>query len=294
MPQIGIQRLDTSASKWPLLNWLGPWQIEFLLGYMDGPRIQKDTFYNALRFTFQPLPGLEIGLSRTQQFCGQGHACAPLRDYFSFANDLSVVNRTNDQGQIDIKYSRVLGGVPFEIYMQLMNEDSSPITHSGTSHLFGTTLFLPMGAQPLRLTLEYADSVPTVNIFSFGSVFHGFAYNNYSYPDGMRYRGRSLGFSLDSDSRLMSLQASWSDSGSRFYELSLHNAHISNPNLGLGGAGFFNAVTAAPVVVNMGEARVTLPMRGFKLDLAARLQDDQPRPQRGFQASFEAALTINF
>jgi hypothetical protein len=294
MPQIGIQRLDTSASKWPLLSWLGPWQVEFLLGYMDGPRIQKDTFYNALRFTVQPLPGLEIGLSRTQQFCGQGHPCAPLRDYFSFANDLSVVNRTNDQGQIDIKYSRSIGRTPFEIYMQLMNEDSSPITHSGTSHLFGATLFLPMSGQPLRLTAEYTDSVPTVNIFSFGNVFHGFAYNNYSYADGMRYRGRSLGFSLDSDSRLMSLQASWSDPGNRFYQLSIHNAHVSNPNIGLGGAGFFNAVTTAPVIVNMGEARVTLPMRGFKLDLAARLQDDQPRPQRGFLASFEAALTVNF
>lgn len=289
MPQIGIQRLDTSASKWPLLNWLGPWQIEFLLGYMDGPRIEKDTFYNALRFTFQPLPGLEIGLSRTQQFCGQGHSCAPLRDYFSFANDMAVANKTNDQGQIDIKYSRVLGQVPFEIYIQLMNEDSSPITHSGTSHLFGATLFLPAGGSPLRITAEYADSVPTVNIFSFGSVMHGFAYNNGAYADGMRYRGRTLGFSLDSDSRLASLQASWSDRGSRFYEISVHHAVISNPNNPRG-----NVVTSAPVIVNMGEARVTLPMRGFKLDLAARLQDDQPRPQRGFQASFEAALTINF
>ena len=29
MPQIGLERLDTSASKWPVLRWLGPWQLEF-------------------------------------------------------------------------------------------------------------------------------------------------------------------------------------------------------------------------------------------------------------------------
>jgi hypothetical protein len=289
MPQIGIERLDTSASQSPWLHWLGPWQVEFFLGYLDGPRLQKDTFYNALRLTIQPVEGLEIGLARTEEFCGQGHPCSPIRDYFDLNNDPVHTDKTNDEGLIDIKYSRTLSGLPFEVYMQLMNEDTSPFTHSGTSHLFGATVFLPAGPSPVRLTAEYTDSVPTADIFSFGDVFHGFAYTNGTYIDGMRYRGRTLGFSLDSDSRLLSLQGSWSDAGGRFYELSLHHAAIGNPN-----APGANIVTAAPVIVNMGEARMTLPLRGFKLDLAGRLQDDQPRPRRGFAASVEAALTVAF
>jgi hypothetical protein len=213
-----------------------------------------------------------------------------LRDYFDFNNDPANINRTNDEGLIDIKYSRTLGNLPFEIYMQLMNEDSSPFTHSGTSHLFGTTVFVPAGGSTVRLTTEYTDSVPTLDIFSFGDVLHGFAYTNGTYPDGMRYRDRTLGFSLDSDSRLLSLQGSWSDAGGRFYELSLHHAVIGNPNATAGA----NIISTTPVIVNMGEARITLPLRFAKLDLAGRLQDDQPRPQRGFEASFEAALTVNF
>jgi hypothetical protein len=181
----------------------------------------------------------------------------------------------------------VLSGIPAEIYMQLMNEDSSPFTHSGTSHLFGGSVFLPTRDSPVRLTAEYTDSVPTVDIFSFGDVLHGFAYNNSGYPDGMRYRDRTLGFSLDSDSRLLSLQAAWSDAHDRFFELSLHHAVISNPNNFSG-----NVVTTAPVIVNMGELRMTLPLHGMKLDIAGRLQDDQPRPQRGFAASIETALRI--
>jgi hypothetical protein len=116
---------------------------------------------------------------------------------------------------------------------------------------------------------------------------HGFAYTNGDYVDGMRYRGRTLGFSLDSDSRLLSVQGSWTDPRGRFYEISLHKAQISNPHNTEG-----NVVTLAPVNVNMGEARVSLPLPRMKLDLAVRLQDDQPRPKTGFTASVEAALRI--
>jgi hypothetical protein len=287
MPQIGIQRLDTSASSWPILRWLGPWQAEFLLGMLDGPRLQSNTFYNALRLTFHPLQGLEIGLARTEEFCGDGHPCSPLRDYFDFNNDPVHTNRTNDQGLLDIKYSYRLGRLPVQTYLQVMNEDSDPITHSGSTHLFGTTVFLPTQGNALRLTFEYTDSVATEDIFGFGTVMHGFSYNNGTYPDGMRYRGRSLGFSLDSDSRLMSFQGGWSDSGGRFYELSYHHAQISNPHNSRG-----NVVTAAPVLVNIGEARVSLPLPGMKLNLAARLMDDRPRPGRGFGASIEAGVRV--
>lgn len=294
MPQIGIERLETSASSWPVLRWLGPWQLEFVVGMLDGPRKEPDTFWNGLRWTFHPLDGLEIGLARTQQFCGQGHPCSPLADYISFTNNSATsINKTNDQGVIDVKYSFPVMGVYTQAYMQLMNEDSSPITHSGTSHLFGVTAFLPARYNPVRLTVEYTDSVPTVNVFSFGSVLHGFAYNNYSYADGMRYRGRSLGFSLDSDSRLLSLQGSWTDSGGRFYEASFHHAVISNPKIGSDLARFYNVVTTAPVIANIAEVRTSLPVPGsMKLDLAARIQDDQPRPDKGFSASFEVALRM--
>jgi hypothetical protein len=254
---------------------------------LDGPRIQPDTFYNGLRLTFHPLEGLEIGLARTEEFCGQRHPCSPLRDYFDFNNDPRHTNRTNDEGVIDVKYSYRLGSLPLQSYVQVMNEDTDPISHSGSTHLFGTTAFVPLSGNPLRLTVEYADSVATRDIFGFGDVMHGFSYNNYTYLDGMRYRGRTLGFSLDSDSRLLSLQGSWTDGGGRFYELSLHHAQISDPLNPLG-----NAVTAAPVKVNMAEVRVSLPLRGGRVDLATRLQDDQPRPDHGFAASFEMAVRV--
>ena len=288
-PQVGFERIDTSPFRTPLLSWLGPWQAQFLVGWLDDQRISMNTAYNGLRVTFNPLPGLQIGLARTEELCGEGHPCVPIAEYFEFTNQANHVNRTNDEGVIDIHYTNRTGGVPWEIYTQEMNEDSNPIVHSATSHLFGASVWLPMFKNTMRLTLEYTDTVPTEDIFSFGDVDHGAAYNNFQYVDGMRYRGRTIGFSLDSDSRLLSLQAAWVDSDDWTYEATLHHAVISNPNNTTG-----NVVTTAPVIVNLAEARIGIPWHHWKLNLAARIQDDQPRPDRGATGAIEAAVTYNF
>ncbi|HJW42298.1 MAG TPA: capsule assembly Wzi family protein [Rhizomicrobium sp.] len=288
MPQIGIERDETSAFRTPWLSWLGPWQAEFMVGLLDDSRVAANTIYSGMRVTFNPFPGLEIGLARTDEMCGTGHPCVPLKYYFEFANDPAHPNHTNDEGLIDLKYSKVWGGTPFEVYMQLMNEDSNPISHSVTSHLFGASIWLPMGGNPLRLTAEYTSSVPTLDIFSFGDVAHGDAYNNGGYIDGMRYRGRTLGFSLDSDSTLLSVQGAWRDADGWSYEVTYHHAAVSNPNNLLG-----NVVTTAPVLINMAEARVSFPWHQFHVDLAGRLQDDQPRPSHGFKAAIETSIGVN-
>jgi hypothetical protein len=289
MPQVGISRSSTAASSWPVLSWLGPWQAEFLLGYLDGPRLQTDSYYSAARLTIHPFKGFEAAIARTEEFCGQGHSCVPIRDYFQFSNNPLSVNNTNDELAFDFKYSDTVGVLPYQIYMQLMNEDYSWFDHSGTSHLFGASIFIPAPSSPLKLTVEFSDSIATHHPFSFGDHIYGFSYTNGQYPDGMRYRGRTLGFSLDTDSTLLSLQGSWSDQADRFYQLSLHHATIGGSH-SVGA----NIVSATPVIVNMAEARVSLPLtldnRSFHLDLAGRLQDDQPRPHQGFAASVEVAL----
>ncbi|HKB97118.1 MAG TPA: capsule assembly Wzi family protein [Rhizomicrobium sp.] len=287
MPQVGIERSSTAASRWPVLRWLGPWQFEFFLSKLDGPQIQSNVYYDAAHLTINPLPGLEIGLAKTEEFCGQGHPCSPLRDYFTNFDLSNHPDNVNGEGSLEVKYAHTLGGVPFQVYMQLMNEDYSWFSRSGTSHLFGSSFFLPTAGSPVKLTVEYTDSIATKTLFSFGDNVYGFSYTNGQYPDGMRYRGRTLGFSLDDDSTLLSLQGSWSDAAGRFYELAVHHATIGSSH----SAGA-NIVSATPVMVNMGEARVSLPLNGgtFRLDLAGRLQDDQPRPHSGFAAAVEVAL----
>jgi hypothetical protein len=289
MPQVGIERSSTQASNLPVLNWLGPWQAEFFLGYLDGPRTQTDEYFSGARLTVSPLPGLELAMARTEEFCGTGHTCVPLRDYFHFSNNPNSPNSTSDELAWDFKYSHALGDMPFQVYMQLMNEDYSWFNHSGTSHLFGASVWLPAPDNPLKLTAEYTNSIATLHPFSFGDDIYGFSYTNGTFVDGMRYRGRTLGFSLDDDATLLSLQGNWSDADGRFYELSLHHATIGSSQ-----APGANIVTAAPVLFNLAEARVSLPWQSIRLDLAGRMQDDQPRPHNGFAAAVEVAMRAPF
>lgn len=289
MPQIGIARASTDRSTWPVVSWLGPWQFEFFLGRLDGPQIQSNVDYSAARLTVSPINGLEIGIAKTEESCGQGHPCAPLRDYFVNMDFSNHPNNVNGEGAVDIKYGLDVWGIPFQVYAQLMNEDYSWLTSSGSSHLAGASIFLPAGANPLKLTLEYTDTIATKTPFSFGNDIYGYTYNDFQFPDGMHYRGRTLGFSLDTDSTLFSLQGNWSDAAGRFYELSLHHATIASSQ-----APHSNRVTTAPILLNMAEARVSLPWESLRLDLAGRIQDDQPRPHHGAAAAAEVALRAPF
>jgi len=288
--------LSTRPFSTPLLSWLGPWQAEFLVGLLDGPRVNTNTLFSGLRFTFNPLPGLELSVARTEEFCGEGFvkkphinipSCKPLANYFNFTNSNGKANNVNDEGVFSIHYTGMAWDTAYEVYMQLMNEDSNPITHSATSHLFGASIWVPFGDTTARITAEYTDSIATRDVFSFGDYMHGAAYNNYQYVDGMRYRGRTLGFSLDSDSRLESLQLSWNNDRNWTYTLTYHHAMISTPQNNAG-----NVVTTAPVTINLGEARVKLPLSWASIELAARVQDDQPRPKHGFLYSFETAINV--
>jgi len=55
-----------------------------------------------------------------------------------------------------------------------------------------------------------------------------------------------------------------------------------------------NAVTAAPVTINIVQGRLSLPVERdthrLRFEIEGRLQDGQPRPERGFLATIEFAL----
>jgi hypothetical protein len=103
----------------------------------------------------------------------------------------------------------------------------------------------------------------------------------------MRYRNRSLGFSLDSDSQLLSISADWRSTRAIDFGLTLSHADVSNPYIKAKSVNFYNAVTISPVRINMVEGRMSFPFRRMMIDFSVRAQDDQPRPDRGFTAAAE-------
>ncbi len=296
IPQIGISRIETTPSKSKWWSWMGPWQAEFFLGELDGDLLPIHTLVDGLRFNFNPAPGLDIGLERMDEWCGRGHPCNP-ENYFNLSNNAAHPSVTNGQGDIDLKYSHKLGDVDLSAYLQVMNEDSNPFYHSGTSHLFGLTGWVPVGQTRVRITAEFTDSIATQQIFSFGDYFYGFAYNDYKYLGGMRNLDRALGFSLDDDSKLITLQASWLGAHHITWTVSYHHADI-NVAIPVGAVVYSEInyfVSSAPVPISIGEARASFPLtEHFTVDAEVRYSSDQPRPAHGSQGAGELRLKYSY
>lgn len=300
-PKIGIMRDDPHAFETPWLSWLGPWQINVMGGVLDDSRYASDTGYVATRVSIMPLTGLELAMSRNMMVCGSGHSCNPLVSYFHFNNSDADPNNDADSSTLELKYSGAIGPVLVSPYAQFYNRDTGPFTHSYTSHLYGTSVAGPFGSDGARwrVTAEYTNSVPTLDFLG-GGNFYGAAYNSYRYPaDGFRYDDRALGFSLDSDSKLLSLAASLTDTRGWTYRLTYYNAQISSSQLSDGTASYdaaasYNAVSARPVKINELEAGVTVPFDGISLSGTLRGQDEQVFPRTGATATAEIDVSYRF
>lgn len=297
LPKIGLMRDTPKAFETRWLSWLGPWQFSTWVGLLDGPRIDRDVVQAALRGSFNPLPGLEIGLSRMTQLCGTNHPCNPLKAPVDLYNDPQRTNQVNEQAGFDLRWARSLGSVVVTPYLQFMNEDTGPFTHSYSSHQYGLQLAGPWGEGGARwnLALESTDSVATLNIFSYGKYSTGTAYNNYSYVDGYRYRDRAIGFSLDSDSRLHSLTALLTDSDGITWRAALHGAQVMSAALGaLQTATFNNVLTTQPQHLLIGELGVAVPWHGLRLDFGMRAQNHPLVPLQSDRYAVEAGVEYRY
>jgi hypothetical protein len=305
-PKIGLMRDNPHAFESPWLSWIGPWQFNTFVGVLDGPRVDRNTLLAGMRLTFEPVRDLEFGLTRISELCGANHPCHWWSEEFHFQNSNQHPNPVNDEATVDARYTVRLGGLIVSPYIQMMDEDTGPFTHSNTSYLIGDSLAGPFGSDGSRwrVVAEYTDTIATANWFSFGagSQRHGAAYNDYKYIDGWRYRGQSMGFSLDSDSRLLSLMGLLTDNRGWTYRLVYYRANISTSDL----AGnlppvshgqpyrSFNAVSAYPVQYDQVEAGVSIPYRRLRFDVDVRAQDGQPYPRDGGLFSAEAGISYGF
>jgi hypothetical protein len=289
-PQIGITRGDTAPFESPWLHWLGPWQGEIFVGDLDGPRMATNTLLVGTRASISPFSGFEFGLARMTMMCGSGHSCDPATDFFDVKNTDRYPDKVKNQANIDLRYTHRIFATSLAVYMQLMNSDGpNPFVHSSTSHLYGGSLWFNLGADTARLTLEYANSIASNDLF-WGKNQYGVTYNSVNYPDGVQYRNRNLGFSLGDDSRLETVQFSVVTPRNITYTFTFDRALIMSSFTPVGA----NIVTTKPVIINFGEARITVPFKAVNVDLAVRAQSDRPRPNQGFEAGSELAIRYSF
>jgi hypothetical protein len=238
VPSLVLQRNRSTPFETPLLKWLGPWQFTTFMGQFESGRFVPDALLFGMRFNFRPAEGLEIGLSRTAQWCGGGRPCG-----LSTFGDLLVGNDNvddqlakaaepgNQLGGIDIRWAGNLMNQPGAVYAQLIGEDEAG---GLPSKYFGLAGIETWGAwqntdASWRAFLEVADT--RTGLLS--DHTYNTTYNHGIYQSGYRYRDKSLGHGADNDSTIVTLGLLLSDRREHEWLLTGRQAQFNRDDGGL-------------------------------------------------------------
>lgn len=232
VPAFWLNRRSTAASEWPLLRWLGPWQFTVIAGELEAERAVPDTRLLGARLSFRPVDGLEIGMSRTAQWAGEGRPDSSRSLRKCLVGDSNhPVGDGEDQdacGQMagfDLRWSFLTEpGFTPAFYAQAIGEDEAGMLPSNYMALAGLELGTALGGQEQRFFLEYTDNIagtwpseqrPNV------------AFENGSYPTGYRYRGRNMASTWETDARAGTFGASHFTADGREIGVSIIHAALN-------------------------------------------------------------------
>ena len=216
VPGILIQRNISAVSDWGLLRWLGPWAWQVSMGRKDSDRAVPNPYLFGMRVTIKPLRRLELGVSRTAQWGGEGRP-ENLDSFFNMligrdnegSDGLSDATEPGNQlAGFDARWSVLTGPRTLTVYGQIMGEDEAGGFPSRYLGQFGASSSFRVGDDGARLALrlEYSD---TTCQFHENSRIFNCAYNNSQFPTGYRYRGLPIGHSTDNDAAQVLLGAEW-------------------------------------------------------------------------------------
>lgn len=214
-PGIGLQRNVSTPFETKWLSWIGPWTLTTFMTELDDDRVVNNALLFGIRGSFRPLPGLEIGLSRTAQWCGDDRPCGfstfvdLLAGRDNRGNNIDPEDEPGNQlAGIDIRWA-LPNDVPAALYMQWIGEDGRPGSGLIGDWLrqIGLEAWGDFGGLSHRSYFEVADTQCRQGGFGFSDPEPDCAYEHSIYRSGYRYEGRSMGHGTDGDSLSYTLGA---------------------------------------------------------------------------------------
>lgn len=217
MPTLMVERAEARPFQSPWLNWLGPWRMSFGISRMENSREDIDRpLFMAWRVSIMPFKKMEIGFSRTAQFCGRQLECN--LDVFGnllVGNDNVGIDATpenepgNQMAGFDMRWNSPLGNLPYAFYGQYIGEDESSYLPAKYIGQLGVEAWRPMGdGAILQGHFEYATTTCSANTDR--GPYYNCAYNQGRFSaEGYRYKGRVIGYTADRDAENWALGATY-------------------------------------------------------------------------------------
>jgi hypothetical protein len=209
IPALTISRNRTHAFETKWLSWLGPWDLDVIFGQMEEEREIPNANFFGMRFSFRPLPSLEIGLSRSAQWCGDGRPCGfdTFWDLFlgrdnTGSDDITEETEPGNQlAGFDVRWSNTWLRQPSAIYAQAIAEDEAGGFPSRYMGLIGIET---SGVVRNRWSYRWYAELAGTSCDWIKDDIWNCAYNHGIYETGYRYHQRVVGHGLDNDSQVIS------------------------------------------------------------------------------------------
>ena len=243
IPSVSLDRDISKPFENKYLKWVGPWKLSIFAGQLESSRHIPDVKLLGARLNFKPTHKLEIGLSRTAQWGGEGrpqtlssllNSIAGIDNYYADRPGGKSEEPGNQLAGVDFRWRSPLGNAPYAIYGQFIGEDEANKLPSKNIGLLGAELWGGRDSfkSSWRLYLEAADT--STNFYK-GRVRNNTAYNHGIYHDGYRYHGESLGHSIDTDARLISIGGIVAQSNGNYWRAWGKYARLNTDGVGYSG-----------------------------------------------------------
>ncbi|NND65427.1 MAG: capsule assembly Wzi family protein [Gammaproteobacteria bacterium] len=232
VPALSVQRNISKPFDWWALNWLGPWHLQFMAGQLDSDRFIDSPYLLGWRFTSKPLQSLELGVTRTAQWGGEGRP-QDLDSFFDLLigrgntgdDNITVENEPGNQlAGFDLRWSQPIGQQTLAAYSQWIGEDEAGGFPSRYLGMGGVEYAGVWQQNQYRLHFEFAD---TACEFNKGEPRFDCAYNNFIYKTGYRYRDRAIGHTADNDAQVATIGALLINAKNHQWDLLLRRARLN-------------------------------------------------------------------
>jgi hypothetical protein len=240
MPTVVVERAEARASKVSWLQWLGPYRFSFGISQMEDDRQDVDSpLFMAWRVVVMPFRKIELGFSRTAQFCGDDQPC----DLNTFGNmlagndnpgfDATPENEPGNQmAGFDLRWNSPIGNLPYAIYGQYIGEDESSYMPAKYLKQLGLEFWEPMADGGLvQVFFEYASTTCSANTDR--GPYYNCAYNQGRYDvEGYRYKGRSVGYTADRDAENWALGTSYAAADGTLWTAAARRSRLNRDDTG--------------------------------------------------------------
>jgi hypothetical protein len=240
MPTVMVERATAQAFETPWLSWLGPWRFSFGLSRMESERQDIDApLFMAWRVVVMPFKDIELGFSRTAQFCGKQLVC----DLNSFGNMLAGNDNVgfdstpetepgNQMAGFDIRWNSPIGNWPYAIYSQMIGEDESSYMPAKYLMQLGTEVWKPTANGGLvQAFAEYTSTTCSAN--SARGPYYNCAYNQGRFNvEGYRYHGRVIGYTADRDAENYAIGATFTAAGGELWSATARTSRLNRDDFG--------------------------------------------------------------